>query len=59
MGDEVVIFGKQGDEEIGVSEIADLIGTISYELVCLIGKRVPRFYLKNGKVCDVLNYLIG
>jgi len=59
VGDEVVIFGKQGDEEIGVSEIADLIGTISYELVCLIGKRVPRFYLKNGKVCDVLNYLIG
>ena len=47
-GSEVVVFGKQGGEEISVWELAGLIGTIGYEIVCLIGKRVPRVYYKNG-----------
>ncbi len=59
VGDEAVLFGRQGDGEIRVDEVAAQIDTISYELVCLIGKRVPRVYLQDGKVCDVLNYLIG
>lgn len=45
--DEVVLFGKQGDKEIPVEEIAELLGTINYEIVCMIGKRVPRVYVKN------------
>ncbi|MCX8131264.1 MAG: alanine racemase [Clostridia bacterium] len=58
VGDEVVIFGRQGEQEIKVEDLAAAIGTINYEVVCLIGKRVPRFYLQGGKISNVLNYLI-
>ncbi len=45
LGDEAVLFGRQGDEHISIEEIASLTGTISYEVVCSIGKRVPRIYV--------------
>lgn len=41
-GDEVVLIGRQGREEITARAIADRIGTISYEVLCGIGARVPR-----------------
>jgi alanine racemase len=41
-GDEVTLLGRQGDEEITATEWADLLGTISYEVLCGIGARVPR-----------------
>jgi len=41
-GDEVTLLGRQGDEEITAMEWADLLGTISYEVLCGIGPRVPR-----------------
>jgi alanine racemase len=41
-GDEVVLLGRQGDEEITADEWARLLGTISYEVLCGIGPRVPR-----------------
>ena len=41
-GDEVVLLGRQGDEEITADELAERLGTISYEVVCAIGQRVPR-----------------
>lgn len=43
--DEVVLFGQQADESISVDEMAELAGTISYEILCGVGKRVPRIYL--------------
>jgi len=43
-GDEVVLIGRQGDEEIAAQEWADLLETIAYEVVCGIGPRVPRQY---------------
>lgn len=58
VGDEVVIFGAQGNNKITVEEIAQLCNTINYEIVSLIGKRIPRVYLRNGKVVNVVNYLI-
>ncbi len=58
VGDEVVIFGKQGDREITIEEVAAGIGTINYEVICIIGKRIPRVYIQDGKVSRVLNYLI-
>ncbi len=58
VGDEVVVFGNQNGSSISVDEIAADIGTINYELVCIIGKRIPRVYLKDGKICSILNYLI-
>ncbi len=45
LGDEVVLIGKQGDEEITVHEIAKLMGTIDYEVTCGISKRVLRKYV--------------
>jgi len=33
--------------------------TINYEIVCMISKRVPRVYIKDGKIVDVLNNIIG
>ena len=45
-GDEVVLLGRQGAEEITADELAGLIGTINYEIVCMISERVPRVYIK-------------
>lgn len=44
-GDEVVLLGQQGDQTITADEWARLTGTISYEILCGIGPRVPRVYL--------------
>ncbi len=43
-GDDTVLIGRQGAEEISADEVADLAGTISYEVLCRIGPRVPRVY---------------
>jgi len=45
-GDDAVIIGEQGDEKITADEIALLDGTINYEVICGIGKRVPRVYIR-------------
>ena len=45
VGDEAVLFGRQGAAEITLTELAGLAGTINYELACGISPRVPRFYL--------------
>ncbi len=49
-GDEVTIFGADGSAFQSVDEVATLMGTIHYEVVCLIGKRVPRIYVKKNKL---------
>lgn len=56
-GDIVTVFGTDNEENITVDELADLIGTINYEIICLIGKRVPRVYVKNGDVIDRVSYI--
>ncbi len=45
VGDEVVLFGKQNSNEITVEEIANILNTINYEVICMIGKRIPRMYV--------------
>lgn len=50
VGDEVVLWGRQGQEEITVEEIAEKIGTINYEIVHMPDKkRVPKLFIKDGK----------
>lgn len=56
-GDEVVLFGRQGDSFIPIEEIAAACGTINYEIMCNISRRVPRVYMKNGKVVGREEYL--
>jgi len=50
IGDEVVLWGRQGQEEISVEEIADKIKTINYEVVHMPDKkRVPKLFIKNRR----------
>lgn len=49
VGDEVVLYGRQGDESISVKEIASTLGTITYEVTCAVSKRVPRIYVLQDK----------
>ena len=53
MGDEVVIFGR-GENENTVDDIASTHKTINYEIVCAVANRVPRVFVKNGEVVDIL-----
>lgn len=58
VGDTVTLFGRDGDEEITVDSIAARLGTINYELVCIIGKRVTRVF-KSGSDVVAVRSLIG
>lgn len=48
VGEEAVLFGRQGSGEISIDEIAQKLNTISYEVVCSVSDRVPRVYV-NGE----------
>jgi alanine racemase len=54
VGDEVVMLGRQGAAEITADAIAAKAGTISYEIICALGKRAPRIFLQKGKKDDVV-----
>ena len=49
IGDEVVLMGKQGDECISADDIANKELTVSYEVLCALGKRAPRVFLQKGR----------
>ncbi|MED1946509.1 MULTISPECIES: alanine racemase [Brevibacillus] len=56
-GDEVVIYGKQGNHEITVDEIAEMLGTINYEVVATLSNRIPRLFLEKGVVVEISHLL--
>ena len=56
-GDEVTIFGESGGSILTVDELAKKIGTINYEIICLVGKRVPRVYVDDGEVVGSVSYI--
>ncbi|HYG59697.1 MAG TPA: alanine racemase C-terminal domain-containing protein, partial [Symbiobacteriaceae bacterium] len=47
-GDEVVLIGEQEGTRLTATDMAQTVGTINYEIVCGISKRVPRLYRKDG-----------
>lgn len=51
----VTVFG----DELSVDELAAIANTINYEIVCLVGKRVPRIYMKDNKPVGQLNYILN
>lgn len=53
--DEIVLYGKQGEDEISLDEVAALIGTINYEVPCMLNYRIPRVYYRNGKETGVFH----
>ena len=56
-GDTVTLFGKDGNFDLSVEELSGLSGRFNYELCCDINMRVPRVYIKDGEVVEVLDYL--
>ena len=58
-GDVVTLFGEQDGALLPVEELAQLTGTINYEVVSVVGRRVPRVYLENGRECAVADYILG
>lgn len=51
MGSEVTLIGKDGSEQITMEQLGALSGRFNYEFACGIGARVPRIYIKRGKIC--------
>jgi len=58
VGDEVVLFGGQGDATLSIEEVAECGGTIPYEVMCTIGKRVARIYVRGGRPVKLVS-LVG
>ena len=58
VGDEAVLFGEQADARITLEEVAERAETIPYEVLCSMGKRVVRVFLREGKPAKILT-LIG
>lgn len=54
-GDEVIVIGDGSNNTLSFDEMADMTGTINYELVCLVGKRVPRVYIHHGKNVGIMD----
>lgn len=57
IGDEVVIFGYEEDQPT-VEEIATKLNTNSYEIICMVARRVPRVYMEDGKLINIVDYLL-
>lgn len=51
-GDSVIIMGSDGKITVSAEELASISNTINYEIVCNVGKRVPRVYIKNGEIIN-------
>ncbi len=58
VGDEVILFGNGISADVSADSIAEKLGTINYEIVCMIGRRVPRIYIKSGEKIKNHNYLL-
>lgn len=54
VGDQVTLFGKG----LSADDLAGSIGTIGYELICAVGRRVPRIYYQNGKQVEEINFIM-
>lgn len=57
VGDEVILMGSDESIKFDADNIASILGTINYEIICMISKRVPRVYMKHGQVVKVRNYV--
>ena len=55
-GDRATLVGHDGDAYLSIDELAGLSGRFNYEFICDINKRVPREYLRDGKVVEQVDY---
>lgn len=56
-GDEVIILGEVGNLRLNADDLAETLGTINYEILCMLKHRIPRVYIKNGTIINVRNYI--
>lgn len=56
-GDEVIVMGNFNGIKNDADVLAERLGTISYEILCMVSKRVPRVYVENGKIIKIKNYV--
>lgn len=57
VGDEVILIGEDNGIKFNADNIAKLLNTINYEVLCIIGKRIPRVYKKKNATIKTRNYL--
>lgn len=57
-GDIATVVGSDGDCRITFGELAQIAGTIHYELACLISRRVPRVYQKGEQTIGIVDYIM-
>ena len=58
LDDKVILIGRSGGEEISVDEMAAQTGTINYEIVCGLSRRIPRAYYRGGRKVSEVHYLL-
>jgi alanine racemase len=58
IGDEVILYSSRKGSGITIDDIANKIGTINYEIICMLGKRVPRVYLENNNLLHIKDNLL-
>lgn len=57
-GDKVTLIGYDGEEHIPVEELGDIADRFSYEFICDLGKRIPREFIRHGKVIEQMDYFL-
>lgn len=57
IGDQIVLFGYEEGQPT-VEEIANKLNTNSYEVICMVGRRVPRVYIQDGQIIKIVEYLL-
>lgn len=57
VGDEVILLGESNGLKFNADDFADCLGTINYEVLCMLKQRIPRVYIKNNKKVIVRNYI--
>ncbi len=55
-GDNVTLIGRDGNEVITVEDLSELSGRFNYEFICDLGKRIPRVYVRDGKIAEQVDY---
>lgn len=57
-GDKVTLIGFDGDEQVSIEELGDIADRFSYEFACDLGKRIPREFIRHGKVIEQMDYFL-
>lgn len=57
IGDEVILFGYENGYPL-IDELASLLGTVNYEFLCMMSRRIPRVYIRNNDIISINDYLL-